>query len=99
MAYWPSHARTLGLAEATFQVFILLAAIPTPVFSLLSEQVQAVADVCGCNVLDSQALLKCLREKASLELLNLGKVRRDGKICVGNSEDGSGQTLYLFYLF
>lgn len=44
-------------------------------------------------------MLKCLREKSSLELLSLGKVRRDGKICVGNSEDGSGQTLYLFYLF
>lgn len=93
------QGRTLGLAEATFQAFIPLGRIPTTVFSLLCEQLQVVADVCGCSVLDSQAMLKCLREKSSLELLSLGKVRRDGKICVGNSEDGSGQTLYLFYLF
>nr|XP_048284628.1 carboxylesterase 5A isoform X1 [Myodes glareolus] len=37
------------------------------------SDLQVVADVCGCNVSDSQALLKCLREKSSLELLSLGK--------------------------
>ncbi|CAO2610489.1 Carboxylesterase 5A [Lemmus lemmus] len=37
------------------------------------NDLQLVADVCGCNVSDSQALLKCLREKSSLELLSLGK--------------------------
>lgn len=46
---------------------------------LLCKQLQVVATVCRCNASDSQALLKCLREKSSLELLNLGKVRRDGK--------------------
>lgn len=73
------QGRTLGLAEATFQAFIPLGGIPTTVFSLFCEQLQVVADVCGCSVLDSQAMLKCLREKSSLELLSLGKVRRDGK--------------------
>ncbi|XP_057609508.1 carboxylesterase 5A isoform X2 [Chionomys nivalis] len=37
------------------------------------NDLQVVADVCGCSVLDSQAMLKCLREKSSLELLSLGK--------------------------
>lgn len=47
---------------------------------LLCEQLQVVADVCGLNASDSQALLKCLREKSSLELLILGQVRREEKI-------------------
>ncbi|ERE78647.1 carboxylesterase 5A-like protein [Cricetulus griseus] len=34
---------------------------------------QVIADACGENVSDSQALLQCLREKSSWELLNLGK--------------------------
>ncbi|GAB1293475.1 Carboxylesterase 5A [Apodemus speciosus] len=34
---------------------------------------QVVADICDCNVSDSEALLKCLREKSSLELLGLGQ--------------------------
>ncbi|KAL6084905.1 hypothetical protein STEG23_036275 [Scotinomys teguina] len=34
---------------------------------------QVVADVCGCNASDSQALLMCLRKKSSLELLSLSK--------------------------
>ncbi|KAL1784461.1 carboxylesterase 5A isoform X1 [Sigmodon hispidus] len=39
----------------------------------LKTDLQMIADICGCNASDSQALLKCMREKSSLELLNLGK--------------------------
>ncbi|XP_051025071.1 carboxylesterase 5A [Acomys russatus] len=41
--------------------------------SEVSHDLQVVADVCGCDASDSQALLKCLREKSSLELLILGQ--------------------------
>nr|Q5GRG2.1 RecName: Full=Carboxylesterase 5A; AltName: Full=Carboxylesterase-like urinary excreted protein homolog; Short=Cauxin; AltName: Full=Epididymis-specific gene 615 protein; Flags: Precursor [Rattus norvegicus]AAQ05814.1 carboxylesterase 615 protein [Rattus norvegicus] len=39
----------------------------------LKHGLQVVADVCKCNVSDSKVLLKCLREKSSLELLSLGQ--------------------------
>ncbi|XP_006148449.1 carboxylesterase 5A isoform X1 [Tupaia chinensis] len=37
------------------------------------EDLQMVAQVCGCNASDSLALLKCLREKSSEELLHLSQ--------------------------
>ncbi|XP_021516080.1 carboxylesterase 5A [Meriones unguiculatus] len=39
----------------------------------LKHDLQVVADCCDSNVSDSQALLKCLREKSSTELLMLGQ--------------------------
>ncbi|XP_052022560.1 carboxylesterase 5A isoform X2 [Apodemus sylvaticus] len=39
----------------------------------LKRDLQVVADICDCNVTDSEALLKCLREKSSLELLDLSQ--------------------------
>ena len=44
----------------------------------LYKQLQVVADICDSNVTDSEALLKCMREKSSLELLDLSQVKRDG---------------------
>nr|XP_034378534.1 carboxylesterase 5A isoform X3 [Arvicanthis niloticus] len=39
----------------------------------LKHDLQVVADICKCNVSDSEALLGCLRNKSSLELLGLGQ--------------------------
>ncbi|XP_006531385.1 carboxylesterase 5A isoform X2 [Mus musculus] len=39
----------------------------------LKHDLQVVANVCDCNVSDSKALLKCLREKSSLELMSLSQ--------------------------
>ncbi|XP_019065276.1 carboxylesterase 5A [Fukomys damarensis] len=38
-----------------------------------SKDLQMVADICGCNASDSQALLNCLQAKSSNDLLNLGQ--------------------------
>ncbi|KAM4833543.1 carboxylesterase 5A isoform 2-T2 [Thomomys bottae] len=39
----------------------------------LNEDLRMIAQMCGCNETDSEALLKCLRAKSSEELLSLSK--------------------------
>ncbi|KAF6287742.1 carboxylesterase 5A [Rhinolophus ferrumequinum] len=38
-----------------------------------NEDLQVVADICGCSTADSEALLQCLRAKPSQELLRINK--------------------------
>ncbi|XP_036087182.1 carboxylesterase 5A isoform X3 [Rousettus aegyptiacus] len=38
-----------------------------------NEDLQMVADICGCSVADSEALLQCLRTKSSKELLGINQ--------------------------
>ncbi|XP_071076231.1 carboxylesterase 5A isoform X2 [Desmodus rotundus] len=38
-----------------------------------NEDLQMVADTCGCSVADSEALLRCLRAKSSEELLHISQ--------------------------
>lgn len=36
-----------------------------------------VANICGCSVADSEALLQCLRTKSSAELLGINQVKQE----------------------
>lgn len=36
-----------------------------------------VANICGCSVADSEALLQCLRTKSSVELLGINQVKQE----------------------
>ncbi|XP_069848426.1 carboxylesterase 5A [Dipodomys merriami] len=42
----------------------------------LSEDLQMIAQICGCNETDSEALLTCLRKKSSEELLSLNQITK-----------------------
>ncbi|XP_028626287.1 carboxylesterase 5A [Grammomys surdaster] len=51
----------------------------------LKHDLQVVAGICNCNVSDSEALLRCLRKKSSLELLGLGqKVKSFARVVDGS---------------
>lgn len=70
-------ARALSRLQRSWMHSVTLSAC------LLCQQLQVVADCCDCNVSDSQALLKCLRKKSSVELQILGQVRREGEASGG----------------